>query len=312
MRKITQEEATKKVFERCKEMNYELLKPFIYKNNKTKLNLKCNKDDYEWLIIYDNFINRKSGCIKCSNVYSPTQKEANEKVLSRCKEMNYELLKPFIYKNQKTNIHLKCKKDNYEWISNYQNFTDSKRGCARCSHNNKLTQEEANENVLTKCKEMNYTLAEPFIYIGAGKTKLHIKCNIDGHCWTPIYNNLINKKYGCPKCNNISKGERIIFSILNKKNIFYNTQYKFDDCVDKYSLKFDFYLPDYNMCIEYDGIQHYEIINFFGGEKEFQNRQKRDNIKTQYCKDNNIKLLRIPYTDYNIIEQIIFNTILQY
>lgn len=80
-------------------------------------------------------------------------------------------------------------------------------------------------------------------------------------------------------------------------------QKKFLDCKDKTYLPFDFYLPDYNCCIEYDGEQHFHIpknkaSTFFTKEK-IDLIQKHDNIKTEYCKNNNIKLIRIPYTDYN-------------
>ena len=64
-----------------------------------------------------------------------------------------------------------------------------------------------------------------------------------------------------------------------------------------YPLKFDFYLPDYNCCIEYDGKQHFEPIDYFGGKNGFIKTQERDDIKNQYCKNNDIKLIRIPYTD---------------
>ena len=66
-------------------------------------------------------------------------------------------------------------------------------------------------------------------------------------------------------------------------------------------MPFDFYLPDYNACIEYDGQQHFEPIDFFGGEEKFKKTIQRDEIKTNYCLVNNIRLLRIRY-DENVIE----------
>jgi hypothetical protein len=64
-------------------------------------------------------------------------------------------------------------------------------------------------------------------------------------------------------------------------------------------------LPFLNICIEYDGIQHYESSDYFGGEKEFIIQQLKDNIKTEYCKNNNIKLIRIKY-DENIEKKLNF------
>jgi very-short-patch-repair endonuclease len=72
-------------------------------------------------------------------------------------------------------------------------------------------------------------------------------------------------------------------------------------------LTFDFYFPDYNLCIEYDGKQHHQPIPFFGGEEHYQYRKKLDLIKTKYCEENNIDLLRIPYWEKENIEQILIN-----
>ena len=90
-------------------------------------------------------------------------------------------------------------------------------------------------------------------------------------------------------------------------NIIYNIKKKktFKGCKSKKLLQFDFYLPKYNILIEYDGIQHYKPVGFFGGKKEFKETQMRDNIKNKYCKDNNINLIRIRY-DENIEERLSF------
>ena len=92
-------------------------------------------------------------------------------------------------------------------------------------------------------------------------------------------------------------------------NILFEKQKRFSDCRDKNPLPFDFYLPEYNMCIEYDGRQHFEPVNFGGGLQEtkdnFQLTNRHDKIKTQYCIDNNIKLLRIPYTELKNITTIL-------
>ena len=81
-------------------------------------------------------------------------------------------------------------------------------------------------------------------------------------------------------------------------------EYRINECRNILPLPFDFYLPDYNICIEVDGMQHYEPATFGGISKEkaidnFRESKIRDNIKTQYCKDNNIKLIRIPYWEFN-------------
>ena len=80
-------------------------------------------------------------------------------------------------------------------------------------------------------------------------------------------------------------------------------QKSFSDCKNINVLKFDFYLPKYNLCIEYNGIQHYQAIDYFGGEERFKQQQKLDTIKQQWCTENNIKLIIIPYLDFSILNQ---------
>ena len=69
--------------------------------------------------------------------------------------------------------------------------------------------------------------------------------------------------------------------------------------------RFDFYLPQYNLFIEYDGEQHFKEIKWFGGKEGFEKRVKHDNMKNKYCEVNNINLLRIPYTEFENIENIL-------
>ena len=110
----------------------------------------------------------------------------------------------------------------------------------------------------------------------------------------------------------LSKGEQKVQSILQKLNIEFITQHSFCDCINPKTnrrLKFDFYLPKYNLCIEYDGVQHYRYTNSGWNTKEhFKDTQYRDSIKNKFCKNNAINLIRIPYTDYDKIdEQYILN-----
>ena len=93
-----------------------------------------------------------------------------------------------------------------------------------------------------------------------------------------------------------SKGELKIGQLLIKDNINFSKEYHIN-YKDKF-YKFDFAIFNQNQLqylIEYDGIQHFENVNYFG-EDSLQNNQQRDNAKNQWCKDNNIPLIRIPYT----------------
>lgn len=112
----------------------------------------------------------------------------------------------------------------------------------------------------------------------------------------------------CKKCLQGSKGEELIKKILDEEKIKYQSQYTTKDCINPdtgYKLRFDFFLPEYNIIIEYDGIQHYKSNGETGWntEKNLTETQKRDKIKNKYCEDNNIRLIRIPYTDFSILDK---------
>lgn len=102
------------------------------------------------------------------------------------------------------------------------------------------------------------------------------------------------KGRGCQQCGG-SKGEKYVGKWLAEHDITYMSQKSFDDCKDKHTLLFDFYLPDYNCCIEYNGKQHYEPVDYFGGQESLEHTQKHDRMKAEYCKSNDIRLLSIPY-----------------
>lgn len=100
-----------------------------------------------------------------------------------------------------------------------------------------------------------------------------------------------------------SKGEQKINRILTENNIDFVPQYSYSDLRSPKGmpLYFDFYLPQYNVVIEYQGEQHYSPTRLCPGEK-FNELQERDNLKRDYCNNHNIKLIEIPYTDYSILD----------
>lgn len=107
----------------------------------------------------------------------------------------------------------------------------------------------------------------------------------------------------------LSKGESLIKQILDDCKISYETQKTFKDCINPKTntkLRFDFYLPDYNTCIEYDGIQHFSYKtgnNSWNNKENFEATIERDSFKNKYCKEHNINIIRIPYTDFDKISK---------
>ena len=100
-----------------------------------------------------------------------------------------------------------------------------------------------------------------------------------------------------------SKGEYKINQILSNLQIPFESQKTFATCkINGNSLRFDYFLPSYNILIEYDGIQHFTFSNSgWDTESKFLKTQQYDEFKTEWCKENSIPLLRIPYTDLSIL-----------
>ena len=150
------------------------------------------------------------------------------------------------------------------------------------------------------CKEKGYRILSPYIS-ASDKILIDFNCGHEPNWITP---NALKQNKGCPVCNE-SKGEKAIRAYLEDNNIEFIQEYRFDGCKYRLRLPFDFYIPSLNLCIEYDGEQHYKAFNYFGGEEKFKLTQKRDKIKNNYCEDNGINLLRIPYLELDSIEDIL-------
>lgn len=148
------------------------------------------------------------------------------------------------------------------------------------------------------------------------ETPVLIKHNEDycGKVYERIPKHFLNGKGLCPYCKPKSKYESKISDILSKNDINFKREFKFIDCKDRNSLRFDFAIFDkYEnlLClIEYDGEQHYEPVDFARkgqqwADKQFSNVKQKDAIKNQYCIDNNIPLFRIPYWEKKNIKEIV-------
>ena len=130
-----------------------------------------------------------------------------------------------------------------------------------------------------------------------GHSKVKVKCSNCGYIWEAISKNLLGYT-GCPNCKK-SHGEDTIKKYLDNNQIKYEWQKKFNDLYGNYNrkLSYDFYLPSYNMLIEYQGKQHYFPVDLFGGEPALKIRKEYDNKKKEYAKSKNIDLLEINYNE---------------
>lgn len=218
---------------------------------------------------------------------------------------NNTLLNPEEYINARlANLKIKCGSCGKIYVTSLSAIMNGKGHCLDCgvlynASQNKLTSLDVDERFNVDEK----VLLNPQDYINNSTKNLKFICS---SCRKIFISNLVGYSSGytrCKKCNNLeSKGEYLIAKYLDANNIKYERQKRFPDCIDLRTLPFDFYLPDYNCCIEFDGLFHYSP-SF--GNKQLHYTQKHDKIKNAYCENNNIKLIRIPYFKSNKIIEII-------
>ena len=172
-------------------------------------------------------------------------------------------------------------------------------GCPKCFGTCRKTTEEFIQEA-QKIHGNKYIYSKT-IYGKNNTDPIEIICPIHGSFWqTPVHH--INSKCGCPKCNR-SHGEAFLANYFDTNNIEYKENYIVKVPVEirpSGIIKIDFYLPKYNTFIEYNGIQHYIMQKGFGGQIKFNKQLTRDAFLRNYCKENNVNLIEIPYTEKNI------------
>jgi hypothetical protein len=149
---------------------------------------------------------------------------------------------------------------------------------------------------------------KPENYTYSSHEKMWWQCLIvPNHVWQTTINHRTRGR-NCPYCN-ASKGENLIEIFLRKNRIKFKKEYRFKTCIRKRSLPFDFIVKCKNIkLIEYQGEQHYKPIfgsSEYSRSKAFEDIQESDAIKKNWCINNNIDLLAIPYWNFDIIPEIL-------
>lgn len=286
---------------------YDYSKSF-YKNNKTKINIVC-KIHGEFLQLPNNHLNG-SRCPKCQGnfIYDKLEFIKKANVIHKNK-YNYEFAD---YRNVKSKIKILCK--THGFFNQFANNHLRGSGCKKCSIINSSKIKSKNQdfiiNSFIKTHGNRYDYNN-VVYKNI-KTKVNILCKKHGMFKQHPYTHI--KGSGCPKCK-ISKGEIKIKNFLDLNKIYHIYQKSFENCRNPKTnccLKFDFYIPDKNILIEYDGEQHFKcskVGKHTTTSEELEALQFRDNLKTKYAFENNFKLIRISYLDYNRLEEILTQTL---
>ena len=124
------------------------------------------------------------------------------------------------------------------------------------------------------------------------KQSIVIGCNYHGSFKMTAEEYLLGG--GCPVCAS-SKGESEVQRWLKANGYEFVRQWNPENLTGEQALRFDFYLPTAKLCIEYDGRQHYEVVDYFGGKTAYTKLKKRDRMKSKWCLENDTTLIRIKY-----------------
>lgn len=279
-----------------------------YVNSQTKVRFKCNYG-HEFEMLPTNIL-KGQGCKYCYDINRRKTTKQFKKEVYELVNNEYLVVSEYISSNEKIKFyHKKCNKI-FKMTPN--SFLVGNR-CPFCRSNAKKDTEWFKEKV------DNLTNGE-FTVLGEyenSATKILMKHNKCGYEWSTTPNNFL-RYLSCPSCmNGLSKANLTIQTIL--KNSFGINTYKekrFDDCRDKYPLPFDICINN-KLLIEADGEQHFQQIDFAGkgdewAKEKLKDTQRHDKIKNQYCIDNNIPLIRIPYWEYDNIEYILKNVLMHF
>jgi hypothetical protein len=285
-----------------------------YDTSLIKVSITCHRLDRDGKE-HGDFLQRPNdhlvghGCKKCQYDDIPiTQKMTFDEFFQKANKIhNFKYTyseKDFIDGSTKTKIT--CKDHGDFWQLPVGHL--SGKGCSVCSYLTIASKLSIPiEKYLKRAKITHNNLYEYLEHTGTNCENiiLTIKCKKHGIFKQNLRVHLSG--CGCPKCHSY-KGEDVIEKFLIENNIKYIKQHKFDNCKDKRCLLFDFYLPDYNLCIEYDGWFHYNYGRFTNIQKakeKLKYIQRHDQIKNKYCKKNIISLLRIPYWEFKNVEIIL-------
>lgn len=275
-----------------------------YTNYTTKINIYCSEHGYFKQTPHSH-ISMKAGCPKCGNL-------RGSKLIQKSWDIVHDLFlvthgdkyeyNKDSFVNVSKKIKIKCKEHGWFFQKPYSHYGGS--GCIKCGveeahESQKIDFEEFVKRSTDRHGNIFRYNESSFIDIF---TSMEIECSKHG-----VFNQKPRDHYrgsACPKCLS-SRGETQVRLILEKQNIKFEEQKKFEDLIHKNKLRCDFYLPDFDTVIEYNGLQHYEPIPVFGGIIGLMQTQKRDLIKYNYLEVNKINLIIVRFDNDNVSEYLL-------
>ena len=266
----------------------------------------CNNDVY----IPASTLRQGCGCTKCQHEIG-FQKRRTSQEDFRAKldalSLNYDVLEP--YKNTKTKLLCKCRVCGHEW-KRYPRDILHRHDCPMCSNQeNHNRQSLTTDDFIQKLRDINPRIKVVGEYYN-NLTKIKCYCMDCNQYFDAIPRNLTHRKT-CPLCTK-SRGETLIKDWLTENHIPFIKEKTFPDLIGMGGgrLRYDFYIPDCSLLIEYNGIQHEKPADFGGQGKDIAiaqlaQQKQHDKLKCDYAKEHNLKLLTVWSKDIGNIADIL-------
>ena len=298
VRRKTPKEFEEEVYQLVKD-EYTILSD--YEKSSKHVNIKHNICGNEYRVIPNNFF-RGRRCPFCNgNNAKQKNTEQFKKEVYDLVGNEYEVIGDYV--NRSTNIKMKHNKCGRVYYVQPGNFLYKSR-CIECYYDSLRAKEEDIRLKVKNCLGNSYKILE---YKGLSKEKSvlkHLKCN---KTFKVRLNDVLYKKSGCPYCVQ-SRGEDYIESYLLEHNIEYEQQKRFEDLKSIRQLSYDFYIPKYNLLIEYQGEQHFKPKNFGGisleeAKRRLEKQKIHDTLKRNYAKEHKYILIDISYK-LNTLEKV--------
>lgn len=301
-RKMNKEKYIEKIKEIYGE-RYTLISEFVDMN--TKVTIKCNICGKDYTLLPNEFTrnrekNRKRFIDGCDYCRLLNKTESIKKEVEKLTNGKISVIEKELISDTHSKINMKCNVCGYEFKqslhvikNNLKDVKDKENtyGCANCSKKLKKNTKTFKQEVYNLVGD-EYEVIGEYINTNTPIKMKHCKC---GNVWKLAPVDFINKDNRCPECCSciVSNASKFIERFLIENEIEFIKEKKFKECKHKRQLPFDFYLPEYDLLIEYDGRQHF--YDEFGSNKAYLQQHKRDLIKNKFCIENEINLMRIKY-----------------
>lgn len=259
-------------------------------NVRLKTEWECLICKYRWMATADSITNKGSGCPRCCGNVRLTNDVIDQKLVGR------DIKRISDAAGIHSKIEWECLICSYNWFAEPNSILNGDRcGCPNCSGKARLTNEIIDQKLIGR----NIIRVDGVIN---ARTKIMWECLICNHQWKTTPNKIFSKETGCPECNVPGANEKLVRHLLEQNSFHFEPQYYLTNIdVMVRPLKFDIYIPNLRLAIEYNGEQHYIPTGFFGSkspDKDFIKQQERDQYKRDFCINKNIQLIEIDGRKY--------------